>query len=827
MRIFLITYLFASLAFAGLPPTTSRVSGDVNNVTTFNFQFPNFAGTRTGTTTVFGVNGVAGGGTGTGTAFTQGSLVFAGPSGVYNENNARLFWDDTAFRLGIGTATPNSNLQIAPPAVATGVSTAQTITGAANTNMTLSTEVPDLDLGLARTVQWATGALATQRAVRVTAPTYGFVGASTITNAATLGISGAPVRGTNATITNTSAILVSPGAVSTATNSYGLNVSAQTGATNNYGAAILTGNVGVGTAAPTARLHVAPAATAAGTQVALRVTPGANTTQTLSTEVPDVDLALNRTVQWATGALATQRAVRIAPPTLSFVGASTVTDAATVGITGAPVLGTNATVTNTHGLLINTAAVGAATNSYGLTVNAPSGAANNYAAAFAGGNVGISIAAPLYLLDINGITNTVNNAVRWTAGNGTNTSTFTANALGTILTRTSTNGFAVSTIVSGDNNSARAVLDLQGNAGAIPVLFAASSGNVGFGVTTPASRVHQDSGTSTATAHKFTAGTTTGQLSTDGFDLGITATGIAEVRQRENLALDIFTNNTQRMEISAGGLVAIGSAAPTASAKLDIQGTDGALLIPRLTTIQKNALTPTAGMTVYDTNLARFECYVAAWISCAATGFTAPTIQRFTTGSGTYTRPGGVLYIKVRMVGGGGGGGGSGTAGAGIGGTGGTTTFGTTFLSASGGAGGAAPGGGAGGAVSVTGLPSATLVAGGGGGAAMIRNGVGANGGMGGATTFGGAGGSLGDSTGRDASANSGSGGGGAGVDVVGATAGGGGGAGGFIDALIPAPSASYSYAVGAAGSAGVAGTSGRVGGAGAAGYIEVTEYYQ
>ena len=73
----------------------------------------------------------------------------------------------------------------------------------------------------------------------------------------------------------------------------------------------------------------------------------------------------------------------------------------------------------------------------------------------------------------------------------------------------------------------------------------------------------------------------------------------------------------QRMNISSDGHVAIGTSAPVASGKLDIQGTDGALVIPRMTTAQKNALTATAGMTVYDTTIGRFECYTSAWGACA------------------------------------------------------------------------------------------------------------------------------------------------------------------------------------------------------------------
>ena len=60
-----------------------------------------------------GTIGVANGGTGTATAFTAGSVVFAGASGVYSQDNANLFWDDTNNRLGVGTPTPAYRLDVA------------------------------------------------------------------------------------------------------------------------------------------------------------------------------------------------------------------------------------------------------------------------------------------------------------------------------------------------------------------------------------------------------------------------------------------------------------------------------------------------------------------------------------------------------------------------------------------------------------------------------------------------------------------------------------------------------------------------------------------
>lgn len=52
------------------------------------------------------------GGTGTATAFTTGSIVFAGASGVYSQNNAQLFWNNSTNRLGIGTASPGHALEV-------------------------------------------------------------------------------------------------------------------------------------------------------------------------------------------------------------------------------------------------------------------------------------------------------------------------------------------------------------------------------------------------------------------------------------------------------------------------------------------------------------------------------------------------------------------------------------------------------------------------------------------------------------------------------------------------------------------------------------------
>jgi hypothetical protein len=43
---------------------------------------------------------------------SEGSVLFAGPGGLVSQDNANFFWDNTSNRLGVGTATPNSVLEV-------------------------------------------------------------------------------------------------------------------------------------------------------------------------------------------------------------------------------------------------------------------------------------------------------------------------------------------------------------------------------------------------------------------------------------------------------------------------------------------------------------------------------------------------------------------------------------------------------------------------------------------------------------------------------------------------------------------------------------------
>lgn len=217
--------------------------------------------------------------------------------------------------------------------------------------------------------------------------------------------------------------------------------------------------------------------------------------------------------------------------------------------------------------------------------------------------------------------------------------------------------------------------------------------------------------------------------------------------------------------------------------------------------------------------------------------YTAPTIQRFLSGSGTYTTPTspGPLYLRVKMIGGGGGGAGAsnsaGTAGN-------NTTFGLS-TSNGGGAGGVGQLqiGGAGGTCTLGADATALIVnvtggGGGGGGVIQTTGNAALSGGVGGSGPLGGAGaagaGSAGTGTaGGNAGTNSGAGGGGGGGNSgIANQTGGGGGAGGYLEFQINTPSSTYTYGVGSGGPGASGAASQGAGGNGAAGLIIVEEFY-
>lgn len=317
----------AAVTFTAIKATITETSSNTGS------KFVEFFGGALGTTSLFAVRNDSA------IALQASQLISGSSAGV--------------LALQVGTAVA-AGVTVSTTGVATsGNRTLLTVTAAADTAQTASTEKIDVDFALARTLQFATGAKATQRAFVVRNPTYSAVGATTITNAATVAIVDAPTAGTNVTLTNAYALWVQAGNVRFAGTV--LNLSAAN-------AQIFLGPTCTMTIASNQTTMSADAngwiftktLSASGTAKVFTVTAVADTLQTAATEKIDFDVNLARTVQFLTGALATQRASLFRAPTYGFTGASTIAMAATVAIDGPPAAGTNTTLTETVALWVQT-----------------------------------------------------------------------------------------------------------------------------------------------------------------------------------------------------------------------------------------------------------------------------------------------------------------------------------------------------------------------------------------------------------------------------------------------------------------------------------------
>ena len=355
----------------------------------------------------------------------------SGKSGsLTNYERGKFGWNSTT--LEIGTQAGGTGTLRDVSLIGTGVTlnqtaqsaswrTAFTITPGAHTSMTAGTEFP-VNVFTGSTQTWAAGSstLANQRYTWFKASTVNAGSGNTITNTYNV-LTESPVNGSGTTtnlwalgVNGSQRIFGGPTTQPTlqiegsgSTTGYSVRIFQSNGSSETFSLKD-NGNVihtQYSQSVTNTFFNISQVGHTGGTPTGLLFTGGAHTTLGAGAESNDVWFNLSRTVQFSTGALSTQRAFYIQPPAYGFSGASTVTDAVTVGIDGAPQAGSNATLTNTHALLISTRNIvgsGSATNSYGLTINAQTGATNNYSAQFLGGNVGVRASAPVSYFEIAG-----------------------------------------------------------------------------------------------------------------------------------------------------------------------------------------------------------------------------------------------------------------------------------------------------------------------------------------------------------------------------------------------------------------------------------------
>lgn len=363
----------------------------------------------------------ADGGTGTPTIFTAGSVVFAGAAGVYQQDNANFFYNTG--RLGVGENTKLSTLTVKSPAdisniggtttanastTITGVGTTFTtslglgdrisLSSSAATYATVMAIASDTSLttdivlgdGTSQTINKKSSLFRLDNSAgtpQVVTSDQGFMGLQGMVNPmAPLSIA-----------SGSSAIQIHNTASPTTTNyergsmfwsgnilkmgfeagGTGSSRSVQIGAFAGSGSVSIVQNGTASGLFSNGNIVLTPRASTSsgGPTSAFQIIGPASTGQTASTELIDNYFNNNRTVQFATGSITTNRSAVFEFPTYAFVGASTITNAATLAITGAPAQGTNATITNAYALWVQgggTRLDGKITN-YGSVVTAGNG----------------------------------------------------------------------------------------------------------------------------------------------------------------------------------------------------------------------------------------------------------------------------------------------------------------------------------------------------------------------------------------------------------------------------------------------------------------------
>jgi hypothetical protein len=567
--------------------------------------------TSSGTLTLGGTLGVANGGTGTGTAFTAGSVVFAGASGVYSQDNANLFWDDTNNNLGVGTATPTTILQASYSSSSSGIAIAGTLPTLAlyDSNGTTGTgylaqfntdtflynkEAGALAFGTNNTERARINSSGTLRLVSaptgnslafdtsgverarvgidasnglgfavgsttpsVTITSAGDVGIGTTAPAGKLNVVGA-VTVTNGTVDMSDGYPIRWGGAASGIYS-GSGTSDMvflTGSSSRMWINGATGDVGIGTNAPGAKLDVSGGNirslnTTAASQIIASNTGGILTLARDSSTGGSYGLAYSSNL-YSDGAyplrIWTNNAERMRIDSAGDVGIGTTAPEKLLSVSNAGANGFE--IEPREGNFSRLISYNRSTSAYtpvyleGLDLRFFTGSGSEAMRIDSSGNVGIGTTNPVFKLQV-AFDNNDTDAGQFVVTGSTNVN----KRLSLGFNTTGNYGF-VQALIAGDNY--------------YPLAFQPNGGNVGIGTTSPGAKLHVG-GTGELRL--------TNSANSSGLDIGFwggTGDASAYVYQRANSSMFFGTNNTARMTITGAGNVGIGTTSPAAAFQLAV-----------------------------------------------------------------------------------------------------------------------------------------------------------------------------------------------------------------------------------------------------------------
>jgi hypothetical protein len=321
--------------------------------------------------------------------FTQGSVLFAGSGGAVSQDNSQFFWDDTNHRLGIGTNSPASSLQINDSSAQTASYTTATI----NANATSSTaSIQKTGTNIQSTGTW-NGTSALNVGLNVTAfngtqniaiTTNGF---SSSNSKYYSGLAGGTIVSWNYGGSNLQG-LVAQNDYNTSTGGGIVTMSNLPGAALISGARVgllnFAGNGSSSVSASGAQIAVITSAAWTGSSTPANI-QFATTASGTTTPTTAMTIASNGNVGIATTTPSSLFQVNDVTAQTTSYSTSTINATATSSTASINKTGLNIQSTGTWN--------GTGAANYGLNVNV-SGGTNNYAALFSGGGVGIGGITP-------------------------------------------------------------------------------------------------------------------------------------------------------------------------------------------------------------------------------------------------------------------------------------------------------------------------------------------------------------------------------------------------------------------------------------------------